>query len=266
MNRQLNAYQKNREALLARIVQTLSEDERILAAWLTGSYASGNADALSDLDLTLVIAPGYSQVLCKRLEQVSAQTAPERLALISAFGTPAILHENNNNAPEGGTFTFVLYAQSAVMVDWTLVPQEKAHRSEKAQLLFEKTDIPIHAPDVQLSLEKRIKQASEVQAFFWMMLAVTAKYLIRADQVFVTNWLEELTKMLLQVERLITGRSWEYQRGSLSNFHPTLAGQQQALLQLGEQMEGLISQINEMGGELRPSPMPEIRILLNLRD
>src|SRR5512143_811598 len=101
----LNTYRANRDELLARIIHALSNDERFVAAWLTGSFGRNDADALSDLDLTLVVSDAYSGNLCKRNEQVSSQTTAERLDLFSQFGTPAIIHENNHNAPEGGTFT-----------------------------------------------------------------------------------------------------------------------------------------------------------------
>jgi predicted nucleotidyltransferase len=266
MNNTLKAYQANREALLARIIQTLSDDERVTAAWLTGSYARGNADALSDLDLTLVISDSYSERLCKRNELVSSQTTVERLDLFGKFGMPAAIHENNNNAPEGGSFTFVLYAQSALMVDWTLIPQEKAVRPPQAYRLFEKTSIPVRLPEEAESLDRRVKQASEIVAFFWMMMAITVKYFVRQDRVFVTRWLEELNGMLHEIERLIAGKTWEYQRGSLSVFEATREGQQRALLQLGKRMENTIPKLASMGGQIQPSPMPEITLLLNLAE
>jgi hypothetical protein len=261
-----NDYQGNREALLANIIQNLLNDERILAAWLTGSYASGNADALSDLDLTLVIADAYSESLCLRTAQVSSQTTPERLNLFSRFGTPAIIYENNNNAPDGGTLTSIFYARSAIMVDWILVPRAKAQRPLQAIVLFEKTSIPLRVPAEPESLDMRLTQAAEMMAFFWMMTAISAKYLIRKDYVFVTSWLEQLHKLLSQVEHVVEGKSWEYPHGSLSTFLSTEDALRLALLQLGEKMEALIPQIIRMGGQVLPSPMSEIRTLLSLDD
>src|SRR6185503_17460922 len=96
----LNSYREQRESLLTRISETLSEDERFIAGWLTGSLSRNEADAFSDIDLRLVVSDKYSNSLCTRLEQVSAQTSPERYALFSQFGNPALIHENNNNALE----------------------------------------------------------------------------------------------------------------------------------------------------------------------
>ncbi len=119
----MNTYQISRDSLLAEIVTALSNDERFVAAWLTGSLGRDDADALSDLDLNVVAATRHAETLCDRPQQVSAGTTAQRLALISRFGQPAVIHENHHNAPMGGTFTFVLYRDSALMVDWILIPE-----------------------------------------------------------------------------------------------------------------------------------------------
>jgi hypothetical protein len=257
-------YRANRDDLLDSITGTLSNDERFVAAWLTGSLGRGDADSFSDLDLTLVVSDAYSQSLCRRAEQVSPQTTDERLALFSQFGQPAVIHENNHNAPAGGTFTFILYAHTALMVDWILVPFASASRPAGARMLFAKTEIPLRPPVESESLEQRVVKAAEIVAFFWMMMAVTVKYIHRRDGVFVTRWTEELHGMLREVERLLAGAAWQYQRGSLGDLEPDSTGQARALLRLGERMQQLLPQLTAMGGQVLPSPLPEIRILLDL--
>jgi hypothetical protein len=264
MSDSLNEYRESRYNLLSKIVQVLSNDERFVAGWLTGSFSRNDADDVSDLDLNLVVSDSYSENLCKRVEQISQQTTNERLDLLSQFGTPAVIHENNYNAPEGGTFTFTLYAKSHLMVDWVLIPQSKALRPPQAYMLFEKSSVPVAPPAEPESLEQRIKNASERVAFFWMMMAVTAKYLIRQDGVFVTEWLEVLNGLLQEIERLIAGKTWEYKRGSYSVLEPTNEGQKQAILKLGERMESRLPELIKIGGQVSPSPMAEIKALLDL--
>jgi len=264
MNDSLKTYLASREALFAEIVKTLSADERFVAAWLTGSLSRNDADAVSDLDLTVVISDPYSEILCARTEQVSSQTTEERFDLFSRFGQPAVIHENNYNAPEGGTFTFVLYTLSAVMVDWILIPHTKAQRPSQARVLFDKVNIPVSPPTEPERLEQRVKLASDTIAFFWMMTAVTAKYVVRRDSVFVQRWLEELHGMIQEVERLIAGKGWQYKRGSLSALEPTGEGQIQAIHQLCERMQGLMPEVAKLGGHVPSSPLPTIETLLNL--
>ena len=201
MKTSLESYRQSREALLAKIVTELSDDQRFAAAWLTGSYARNDADQVSDLDLQVVVARPYSDVLCLRKEQVSHQTTEERLALFSQFGQPALIHENNNNAPEGGTFTFVLYSDSALMVDWTLIPQANAIRPHSSLLLFDKGNLPVAAPAAPDDLETSKKAVAEIWAFFWMMAAVTIKYIFRGNPAFVSYWLGEMQGMILEIER-----------------------------------------------------------------
>jgi hypothetical protein len=264
MNHLLVAYREDRDRLLSMIVESLTADERFVAAWLTGSFSRNDTDAVSDLDLTVVVSDLQSENLCRKVEQVGPQTTAERLRLFSQFGTPAILHENNYNAPEGGTFTFILYEGSHLMLDWILVPQSKALCPPEAYLLFERSSIPVApAPQIE-SFEQRVRSASEKVAFFWMMMAITSKYLIRKDMVFVTQWLERLSELVQEVERLLAGKAWKYTRGSRTVLEPTVKGQEETIIKLGERMESLLPALINMGGQVLPSPMSEIRALLRL--
>src|SRR3712207_2665092 len=100
MKPNLKFYLQTRNVLITSLVNELVNDERLIAAWLTGSYARNEADEVSDLDLNVVVAESHSKTLCAREEQVGDKTTPERLELFSRFGKPALIHENNNNAPE----------------------------------------------------------------------------------------------------------------------------------------------------------------------
>jgi len=264
MENHLEAYRQGRDALLARIVTELSNDERCAAAWLTGSYAWENADEVSDLDISLVVADPYSKGLCARLEQVSDQATPERLALFRRFGEPALIHENNNNAPEGGTFTFVLYAGSALMVDWTIIPQAQAARPLPSILLFDKANIPVSSPPGPEDLEQSRKTVAEQWAFFWMMSAVTIKYIIRADDVFVIQWLENLHGLVHEIERRIHREPWKYTRGSLSQLRPTRQGQVKSLRQLCGRMQELAPEVQNFSGTVPALPLAEIEALFSL--
>ena len=267
MNSNLEAYRQSREVLLTSIITELSADERCASAWLKGSYSRKDADQVSDIDITVVIAEPYSEVLCARQDQVSHQTTPERLALFTTFGKAALIHENNNNAPEHGTFTFVLYAGSALMVDWVLIPQKGAERPIQSLLLFDKPNIPV-APAASEDVEQNKKAVAEIHAFFWMMTAVTIKYIIRGDLVFVQNWLEVLHKLMREVERRMEGISWlqAYVRGSVSQFQPTRDQQIESLQELIMKMQKLHPALQEFTGSELASPEAEIEFLLSLTD
>ena len=266
MKSNLAAYSQSREVLLTSIITELSNDERCMAAWLTGSYARAEEDELSDLDITVVVTEPHSEVLCARQEQVSHKTTKERLAFFSKFGRPAILHENNHNAPEGGTFTFLMYAESKLMVDWVLIPVRKARRPFSARLLFDKANIVISpAPEVE-GLEQSKKYVAEQWAFFWMMAAITIKYLIRRDDVFVIRWLEELHRIHHELERRIQRFPPRYKRGSFSQFQSTREKQIESLRELVGNMQALQPKAIEFTESELSVPRPEIDFLLSLAD
>jgi hypothetical protein len=266
MKSSLEAYSQSREVLLTSIITELSADERCLAAWLTGSHASNEADEVSDLDISVVIAEPYSQSLCARQEQVSHKTTPERLALFGKFGQPALIHENNNNAPEGGTFTFVLYSGSALMVDWILRPHRCAERPFPSTLLFDRANIPVSPAPQPEEVEQSKKSVAEIWAFFWMMTAITLKYVIRQDDVFVTRWLEVLHGLIEEIERQLERTPQQYMRGSLSKLQPTRKEQIESIRSLCSKMKSLTPQIEQFSEIILSVPSEEIETLLALAD
>jgi predicted nucleotidyltransferase len=264
MDRTLESYGEKRDALLIKIAETLSKDERFVAGWLTGSLSRNDADSFSDIDLRLVVSDEHSRRLCTRLEQVSAQTSPDRYTFFSQFGTPALIHENNNNAPEGGTFTFVLYADSAIMVDWVLMPRARATRPLDSRLLFDKVGIPPAAPPEPEDVEQSKKSVAEMWAFFWMMTAITIKYAVRDDGVFVTQWTEHLHTLVYEIERRLNREPWKYQRGSRSQFQPTRKKQLESIRGLCDRMLELKSKVSSFTGSEPLTPISEIHYLLLL--
>jgi hypothetical protein len=264
MNPTLESYRGGRDKFLADVVEVLSADDRFVAAWLTGSFSRNEEDALSDLDLSLVVSDAHSADLCARHDQVSAQTSSQRYALVSKFGVPALVHENNHNAPEGGTFTFVLYEESAIMVDWILIPQSKAKQPQPSQLLFDKVGIPVLPAPEPEELEQRKKSVAEQWAFFWMMTAVTIKYIHRKDGVFAAEWIENLNAIVSDVERQLRGESRKHKRGSRSQLQTTARGQIKSLKQLCKKMQELKPEITDFTGAEPQTPDSEIELLFSL--
>lgn len=264
MTTTLNSHQKHRDDLLAEITETLSHDDRFIAAWLTGSLSRNDSDELSDIDINLVIADKDSSTLCLRGAQVSAQTSPERYALFSRFGTPALIHENNNNAPKDGTFTFILYSDSVVMVDWTLIPQSSAVRPHQSRILFDKAEIPVSKPLEVESLEQSKNFVAERWAFFWMMTVITIKYIIRGDGVFVAQWIEYLNSMIKDMERHMNRKPWSYTRGSISQLQAAPEKQTEAVRQMCKRMQELHPKVVQFTEAEQRMPLEEIETLLSL--
>jgi Streptomycin adenylyltransferase len=72
----------NHQTLIDRFISACQADHRIVAAFLGGSYASGQADAWSDIDLGLVTTDdSYAQFLA------------EREAFVPQLGSPAFIED-----------------------------------------------------------------------------------------------------------------------------------------------------------------------------
>jgi len=264
MNINSETYSKNREAFLHILTERLSSDERFVAAWLTGSFGRGEQDTLSDIDITLVVSDEHCRTLCARPKMVSAQTTKERYDLFCLFGQPALIHENNNHAPEGGTFTFIAYDQNAVMVDWVLRPLAGAQRPAGARLLFEKTEIPIQPPCEPGSQANRASEASERMAFFWMMAAITVKYISRREDLFVNSWLEMLAELVSEVERMTKRQAWQFQRESRATLIITPDEQITTIRHLCKQMNSMKQEVVRLGGCVPEEPMSTIEALIRV--
>jgi hypothetical protein len=131
-------------------------------------------------------------------------------------------------------------------------------------LLWDKGGIPVGLPAKPDPIEKRIDDASEMIAFFWMMMAITVKYIIRGDGVFVNTWLEELNKLVYEVERRITEEAWRYRRGSFSVLESAPAGQVRAIRRFGERMVELMPEVSRLGDYVPAMPMATIDLLINM--
>jgi predicted nucleotidyltransferase len=225
-------YVEERAQLLDSIISTLRDDERMVAAWLAGSFGRGEADDLSDLDMHLVIDDSYAPVLCRRESMVVGGTIPERLELVSSVGRPLVIHENHHNAPAGGTFTFVVYEHTAQQVDWTLVPHSGACRPLESVLLFERVTIPACPAPTAPDEDSRNRQLTERLAFFWMMAMPTIKYALRGDDVYFHILLDTLDRTASDIERLMNQEAQVYQRGSKVTLHTSQQRQLDAVRDL----------------------------------
>ena len=255
----------NRDELLAHIVAALNADDRVVAAWLTGSLGRGEDDAFSDIDLGVVVRDTDAAELCARPWQVAGHTTDARLALFAKVGTPAIIHESQHNAPSGGSFTVVIY-DNALTVDWILIPHSLAQRPAQSRLLLAKAEIPIQPIASIESIEQRITSASEKVSFFWMMATVTVKYMLRQDSVYFHLLLDGLYRVAAEAGWLVAGQPWQYHRGAYASLCSTRQEQIAAIHDVCQAVLTLMAEIERLGGRIPQSPMNVIERLLALAD
>lgn len=99
---------QERSVLLGRIVNHLKEDQRVCAAWLSGSVSRGDHDGLSDLDLYVVVTD----------ESVS-DLVENRLANAARPARPVLVMDNVANAPPDGAYLLVFYEGEVGPNTWT---------------------------------------------------------------------------------------------------------------------------------------------------
>lgn len=261
----LSEYAARRDAWLQHTAHALQRDPRFVAAWLAGSFGRGTADAVSDLDLHLVVTDAAAGDLLRKPEQIWADTTPERRALFAQFGTPAIVHENHGNAICGGTFTYLEYAD-LVKVDWQLIAHSRVVRPRDTRLVFANSDIPIEAAPQPESPAARRADLAEQTGYFWLMLATACKYLIRGDAVALIKQLDMVHGTLDGIERLLRGKPAVWGENVLPPFHVTSL-EHKAVVNiidgLAQHMCGLYPEIERIvGAPVHPAPMAQIDALL----
>lgn len=261
MSTYIASYVVARTELLARITTTLQNDERFVAAWLTGSFGRGEQDDYSDLDIRVIVADAYSELLCAQPWPHGSHTTDERLALFASFGTPSVIYDAHGNAPEGSTFTCVLY-ENGQNVDWMLVPQSKAQRAIDTVLLFDKVRVPFEPAYSMEPVETRAKAAAGQVNFFWTMVPIAVKYMLRDQPVSFQDFLEILHNVLREAERLVAGEPERYHSGAYATLCTTMDERVAAIRQVCERMLALMPQVEQMGGYVAPSPMSIVNIWL----
>ena len=125
---------QERSVLLGRIVNHLKEDQRVCAAWLSGSVSRGDHDGLSDLDLYVVVTD----------ESVS-DLVENRLANAARPARPVLVMDNVANAPPDGAYLLVLDEGEVgpQHVDWFWQPESWARIPDDEKILFDRVGLPV---------------------------------------------------------------------------------------------------------------------------
>jgi hypothetical protein len=260
----LTQFAQQRDQLLEHITTYLSRNPRFKATWLSGSFGRDDADEVSDLDITAVVSQDFVAELCARPNMITTHPPAARLDLFAEFGEIGFAYENNHNATDDSTFTTISYAQSGIIVDWLLIPEETAQRPEASHPLFSHIEIPVIEAPSPATPAERAKAAADSIGFFWLMATVTAKYLIRNDLVFAMRWLDELAGMVSEIKRQLAGEPWQYQRGSHTHLRTTKTEQLAFLRELCQQIEALSPAVTTLGGDVWPSAPESVAQWLDL--
>jgi predicted nucleotidyltransferase len=184
-----------RDALQARIIQVLSADTRVAAAWLTGSVGRGEADAWSDLDLHVAIFDEHLEPFWT-----------DRVGLYEMIGRPVLIQrEMPSNAQAGGHFQLVIF-DGPLEVDWNVGPLSRARRAPSHVLLFGIADVPL-AELPSLPNDELCVSAQERLIFLWTMAPIAVKYIARGDTTRAIRQIGLVRDAFVALWRLVdTGR------------------------------------------------------------
>lgn len=180
-----------RDSLLGRIHRRLEGDARVGAAWLSGSFGRGEADAWSDLDLHVAVTDEYL-----------AAFLAERPSLYAAVGHPILVQQEMlSDSQSGAHFQLVLYT-GPLEVDWNIGPLSRAERPSASALLFDRAGTPLMALPA-LTPDQRRQRAEERLIFFWAMAPIAIKYAGRGETRRVGRQIELMTNAYIALWRLL---------------------------------------------------------------
>ena len=255
--------ERERNALLARMVSGLRSDDRFPAAWLAGSFGRQEEDEYSDLDVIVAVSEDAVEALCSSDRPTGAGSPGPRMDLISSFGTPAIVHEQHANAPPGGAFTAVIY-ESGTAVDWTFVPLLGLTRPSSTHFLFDQIDVPMEDASGQLDPATLAKRLGERLSFFWLLSISAAKAWRRGDDVRFHSVLELMYGARRDIEFLLRGERPVYTRYSLAPFLASREEQKRSLKEVCVEVNGLARSVARSGAATPDSPLEPVKRWLDL--
>lgn len=182
-----------RNNILTRIVDKADQDERVVAAWLTGSIGRGEDDAWSDLDLHLAIEDAHLDAWWLARESLYCEIAPPLF----------MQREKPSNAQEGGRFQLV-YFPGPVEVDWNVGPVSMATRPPTSRILFARQDIPVSQAR-SIDADERRERLQHATDFFWAMTPIAVKYAGRGATSDAVDQIELLARGLTEAWRVLRG-------------------------------------------------------------
>lgn len=159
-----DALRRKRTTIFERVVEMTRADQRIAAAWLSGSQGRGTEDDWSDIDLHIAVHDANYEAVLR-----------ERQALYRKIGDPTLIQQEMHL--DNGTYQLVLF-KGPVMLDFVVHPVSKALLDADEQIVFDRFGLSRSAsPDVtHADLQARLQDRI---AFFWLMTPIALKYIAR---------------------------------------------------------------------------------------
>lgn len=187
------------QAYAARAVEVLTDDERVAAAWVKGSLATGAAGRYSDVDIGVAVYDAHLGSFCADREKILTAIGP-----LVGMG----------KSPTGARVTVALFADP-IEFDLTVDPLSatEVYGPEIGWVLFDKTAGQIAVAQAQACRSQVVvpQRARQVVTAFWLRLPRIRRCVAQADlhrggnelQVG-RNWLVELMLIANQPDKTHT--------------------------------------------------------------
>jgi len=193
MSRSREAPSRAHEQLIARFSDACESDHRVVAAFVGGSIARGDADQYSDVDFCVVTT-----------DEAADDVFADRAAIVAQLGTPLFLEDWGHEAPE----VFVILADGTD-VEVFFVAESRLKEMQVGSILplLDRTglltnlDLPMRAPPSEdLAVELR-----RVLAWFWHDVSHLIKALGRGQLWWAAGEVEALRGYCLNLVRIEQG-------------------------------------------------------------
>jgi Polymerase beta, Nucleotidyltransferase len=268
----LGARREERAGLLQRVRVALEEDARVCAAWLFGSCARGDDDALSDLDLTVVVSddamPAVAGDPSRPVDYRHVLDSP-RGRSVAQVSDPLLLLEAPQNAPPGGAFLTSFFAGEAGLqqVDWEWQPHSTARLPPESLLLFDRAGIPRQTGPIEVGQpgptpdRTPYEVAAHAVPWFWATLIWNAKHAARTPQDTEMLMLGPTVRAVHDVEQFLDPDVAPL-AGEPILEHPQ--DRPRILLDLTDRMETLMSCALPLSADIPPEVPQQARRYLQL--
>lgn len=194
----LDAFAEQRTRTVHTLANTLRADPRIAAAWLFGSLGRREEDALSDIDIWVVVRDNDAQ-----------QVIENRRKFVTCLGKPVHIQEAPQNAPVNGGYLLTLYATPLGIqhIDWYWEPASQAKIPRDARLLFDRAELPYyvlasHPPRANVEVQENpVEETQKNIDFFWSMVPITGKYIARRNVWGALGMIQMLRGVMFHIEK-----------------------------------------------------------------
>ena len=228
-----------RDALLDEVVLSLKSDSSVVAAWLFGSLGRGTEDALSDLDIFVVVK-----------DEAIDDFILDRRTKVATTLNPFFFVEAPQNRPPEGAYLMALYSGETGphIVDWYWQRESQACIPSQTRLLFERTCLPrsIYPTTCMVQPAEPTNELRELNnsfRFCWAMTLIAGKYSARHPKEKGNGMIANAWRIQQELRFKLTGEAT-----SEAPAQPNSEENLKLLFQLADSLETLIPAIRSKGG------------------